>query len=310
MADSIYVIDDYVALGYVQATREGVLLIEANQTGDWAGAGTWQQPGQEVWQPFIAIPFQGQLGIFSVSSTATISTNTVSQTSLVIAGAMTFVMDASRIRNVSVSMSSVSSIQVDSLLATLVEKQFVSSSTLVSAGVRVCNSSVSVNSVSTLQSTGLKLALVTATMVSAAQITLNSVSQTNTAFQAQCTFVSAPIVGQLGEFSVQSIHSISITPNHIERVSSQMNAVTAIQLAAGTIFLGVFNVQAFAAQVAVSELYVIDPERIQLIVSETRINIIEPETRSRRIQNETRKLVVQHNKLVNVAGTPRDRREG
>ena len=310
MADSIYVIDDYVALGYVQAIREGVLLIQANQTGDWAGAGTWQQPGQEVWQPFIAVPFQGQVGIFSVSTTATISTNTVAQTSLVIAGAMTFVLDSSRIRNVSVSMSSVSSIQAVSLLATLVEKQFVSTTTIVSAGVRVHNSSVSVNSASTLQSTGLKLALVSAVMQAAAQITLTSVHQTNTAFQAQCTFVSAPIVGQLGQLSVQSTHSILFVPNHIERVSSQMNAVAAIQLAAGTIFIGVFNVQAFAAQVAVSELYVIDPERILAVLSESRINIIALETRSQKILSETRKLVVQHNKLVNVAGTPRDRREG
>jgi hypothetical protein len=56
--------------------------------------------------------------------------------------------------------------------------------------------------------------------------------------------------------------------------------------------------------------YSVDPERILAVLSESRINIIAQETRLQQILSETRNLVVQHTQLVDIAGTPIDRREG
>ena len=70
------------------------------------------------------------------------------------------------------------------------------------------------------------------------------------------------------------------------------------------------SLPAVTSSLATLIAYSVDPERILRILSESRINMITEETRSQQILSETRKLVVQHTQLVDIAGTPIDRREG
>jgi len=187
---------------------------------------------------------------------------------------------------------------------------------------------VGMNAVSTFVGNAIRAQNANLNVTSTAQSTFTPTVRVPLQLQAQCTFSASPIKGQLGTVNFAAVTNTNIQPNHIKRVTLTPNAVSTLLGTPGAKFQSTLQMNGFAATLFAGELYKIDPERILTILSEirsleitqetrlfdlnteTRINIIAQETRSKQILSETRNLVVQHNLLIDVAGTPRDRREG
>lgn len=312
----------------MQATRDASLNLQSNQAGDWAGMGTWEEPLQEIWQPFIADGIRAFVANFNTTAQCTFNTNQIAKTSLNISGAMTFVMDTSRIRNSTATFNSTSAFTSSVTQTHRNTLNVNSNSAFTAESLTLQLITLNLNSNITIAANALRVQPITSTMVSAAQITLNSIAQIQKTFQAQCTFTSAPIIGQVVELDIQSVSNIVFNPNHIERTNLLAATITTFTNFTNHINRVTLSVQGFATTFVVGEKYIIDPERIFTVLNEsrqlqimpetrlfelnneTRINMLEQELRSFLISSETRNLVVQHNLLVDVAGTPRDRREG
>jgi len=290
--------------------------------------GTWEEPLQEIWQPFIA---DGQRAFVSTADFNATSTFTSTQKVLArldINSAMTFVLDTSRIRNSEANFSSSSTFTANTTQQFASTADFNSVSTFTADSIVVNLSTVDMNAVSTFVSTPIRAQNATTNITSQAQSTFTPTVQVPLQFQAECTLSATPIKGHLGMVDFASEASVSIQPNHIERVTLTPNVVATFFSTPGVQFQSTLQMQGFAATLFAGELYKVDPERILTILSEirsleiteetrlfdldteSRINMIAQETRSKQILSETRNLVVQHNILIDVAGTPRDRREG
>lgn len=290
--------------------------------------GTWEEPLQEIWQPFIADGIRAFVSTANFSSTSTFSSTQIVKAQLLIDSAMTFVMDTSRIRNSQVNLASTSTFTANTTQTFASTANLPAVSTFTADSIVVNLTTVSMNAQSTFVGTGTRVQNADSNVTSTAQSTFTPTVRVPLQFQAQCTLSSSPVKGELGTVDFAAIHSITIQPNHIERVTFTPAAVTTLNAAGGSIQQSTLQMQGFAATLFLGELYKIDPERILTILSEirsleiteetrlfdldieSRINIIAQETRSKQILSETRNLVVQHNLLVDVAGTPRDRREG
>lgn len=290
--------------------------------------GTWEEPLQEIWQPFIADGVKAFVSTANLSSTSTFSSTQIVKAQLLIDSAMTFVMDTSRIRNSQVNLASTSTFTANTTQTFASTANLPAVSTLNADSIVVNLTTVSMNAQSTFVGTGTRVQNANLNVTSTAQSTFTPTVRVPLQFQAQCTFSSSPVKGELGTVDFAAISSITIQPNHIERVTFTPAALTTLNAAGGSIQQSTLQMQGFAATLFLGELYKIDPERILTILSEirslqiteetrlfdldieSRINIIAQETRSKQILSETRNLVVQHNLLVDVAGTPRDRREG
>jgi hypothetical protein len=290
--------------------------------------GTWEEPLQEIWQPFIADGVKAFVSTANFSTTSTLTSTQIVKAQLLIDSAMTFVMDTSRIRNSEANFASSSTFTANVTQTFASNTNLPAISTFTADTIVVSLTTVGMNAVSTFVSTPKRAQNSNLNVTSTAQSTFTPTVRVPLQFQAECTFSSSPVKGELGTVNFAAISSISIQPNHIERVTLTPNAVTTFNAAGGSILQSTLQMQGFAATLFLGEIFKIDPERILTILSEirslqitqetrlfdlnteTRINIIAQETRSRQILNETRNLVVQHNLLIDVAGTPRDRREG
>jgi hypothetical protein len=290
--------------------------------------GTWEEPLQEIWQPFIADGVKAFVSTANFNTTSTFTSTQKVLTRLDINSAMTFVLDTSRIRNSQASFASSSTFTANVTQKFASTANFNSVSTFTADSIVVNLITVGMNGVSTFVSTPIVAKNANLNVTSTAQSTFTPTVRVPLPFQAQCTFSSAPVKGELGTANFVSAATINIQPNHIKRVTLTPNAMSTLLGTPGVQFQSTLQMQGFAATLFAGELYKIDPERILTILSEirslqitqetrlfnlnteTRINIIAQETRAQQILNETRNLVVQHNLLIDVAGTPRDRREG
>ena len=172
----------------------------------------------------------------------------------------------------------------------------------------------------TLNAAGVSSMVSTAQVISAIRV------GTQLQFQAQTTI--AVVAGVTTSAQLNSISAISAAGVRIRNAQTQFTAISTVSGTGGTTQQITVALPAVTSSMATLIAYSVDPERILTILSEirslqiteetrlfdldieSRINIIAQETRSKQILSETRNLVVQHNLLVDVAGTPRDRREG
>lgn len=136
-------------------------------------------------------------------------------------------------------------------------------------------------------------------------------------------------IGAIGGLATLStITTVSVSGGRIRTSSATVASQATVDSIGGVIVGAQATISAFNTVVSVLFLYRVDPFRIYRIpsenrlaiiteetriytpLSETRINTIEQETRTREIASETRSLEVQPLELVDVAGTPIDRRQG
>ena len=272
--------------------------------------GTWEEPLQEIWQPFIADGVKAFVSTANFSTTSTLTSTQTVKARLDINSAMTFVMDTSRIRNSQANFASSSTFTANVTQKFASNTNLSAISTFTADTIVASLTTVGMNAVSTFVGTPIVAKNANLNVTSTAQSTFTTTVRVPLQFQAECTFSSSPVKGDLGTVNFAAISSISIQSNHIKRVTLTPNAVTTFNSTPGFKFQSTLQMNGFAATMFAGELYKIDPERILRILSESRINMITEETRAQQILNETRNLVVQHTQLVDIAGTPIDRREG
>jgi hypothetical protein len=269
--------------------------------------GTWQEPKQEIWQPFIegSKKFNGAkpeiVVVTTLSSPATVRAR------FAIDSAMSFVFSGlNRIQQSSAALFAQVTLEAQTKANIKNTANFVSTTSIAlnSSGER--SLSVSVNAT--------------------AQFKVTIIAEF--ANQSSFTLVGNAISGRVANLDEQVTTQINATPRHIHRPIFVPEVTISITPNAGQRFQNSFNVSGFASTFAVGEKYIIDPERIFTVLSESRmlqiapetrlfelnsesrINMLEQELRSLLISSETRKLAVQHTTVIDVAGTPRDRREG
>jgi hypothetical protein len=279
----------------------------ANQAGDWAGMGTWQEPKQEIWQPFIegSKKFNGAkpeiVVVTTLSSPATVRAR------FAIDSAMSFVFSGlNRIQQSSATLSAQATVVAQTKL----------------------------NAVSSLNVIGFFSTFTSSSGERSLNVSVNSTAQFRVtvraefANQSSFTLVGNAISGRVANLDGQVTAQINATPKQTHRPIFVPEVTISMAPNAGQRFQNSFSVSGFASTFAVGEKYIIDPERIFTVLSESRrlqiapetrlfelnsesrINMLEQELRSLLISSETRKLAVQHTTVIDVAGTPRDRREG
>lgn len=308
MADILYVIDGYVDPSYVVATRDASATFISNSTGQWQDMGTWQEPGQEVWQPFIAnaIAVQGFTKTLAVTSTLTstatvtiaVTLNNVSTMSV----AATIVGDGATINVSSGTLTTTATLQSTgaSTIAGVSQMQ--------TAEDHIERSSSTIQGTTTHITTATLNAVSSSSVVSTSQISSAITVGTQLQFQSQVTM--EVVAGVTAGATMAGISGITVSAARIRNVQTEFTAISTVSSTGGTQQQVTVTLPAVTSSMGTLIAYNVDPERILRILSESRINMITEETRSQQILSETRNLVVQHTQLVDIAGTPIDRREG
>ena len=279
----------------------------ANQAGDWAGMGTWQEPKQEIWEPFIEGSKKFFGGKPEIVVVTTLSSPATVRMRFAIDSALSFVFSGlNRIQQSSATLSAQTTLSAETRANIKSSANFISTTSIALSSSGERSLSVSVNSTAQFR------------------VTIRA----EFANQAAFALVGNPISGRVANLDGQVTAQISASPRQTHRPIFVPQVTLSIAPNAGQRFQNSFNASGFASTFAVGEKYIIDPERIFTVSSEsrrlqiapetrlfelnseTRINMLEQELRSFLISSETRNFAVQHTTLVDVAGTPRDRREG
>ena len=338
MADILYVVDGYVTLGYVKATRvastsistQGTLTatggviqqasatLVSNQSGlTWAEMGTWAEPKQEYWGPNFTVTAEFFIGgTINASSQATLSaTGTATfKPTITIGGVLQSTLTANLVGSgIILSLGSASVTAVGSAIrrtsATLSTTATLSADgDLDSKGTVLKLGSASVTASATMTGSGVSSISASAST----QITGRAIRQGAGAFTPQCTLSASAIIAIGGRAVLQGTASLSIPESGIFITRggfSNMTGVASWNIVAGILGDGVANLNATGSTLIIGSQFAIDPFRVFTIPTESRINILQQETRNHLVPSETRKYQVQHLSLVNETGIL-DRREG
>ena len=338
MADILYVVDGYVTLGYVKATRvastsistQGTLTatggeiqqasatLVSNQSGlTWAEMGTWAEPKQEYWGPNFTATADKFLGVtINASSQATLSaTGTATfKPTITIGGVLQSTLTANLVGSgIILSLGSASVTAVGGAIrrtsATLNTTATLSADgDLDSKGTVLKLGSASVTASATMTGTGVSSISASAST----QITGRAIRQGAGAFTPQCTLSASAIIAIGGRAVLQGTASLSIPESGIFITRggfSNMTGVASWNIVAGILGDGVANLNATGSTLIIGSQFAIDPFRVFTIPTESRINILQQETRNHLVPSETRNYKVQHLSLVNETGIL-DRREG
>ena len=338
MADILYVVDGYVTLGYVKATRvastsistQGTLTatggeiqqasatLVSNQSGlTWAEMGTWAEPKQEYWGPNFTVTAEFFIGgTINASSQATLSaTGTATfKPTITIGGVLQSTLTANLVGSgIILSLGSASVTAVGSAIrrtsATLSTTATLSADgDLDSKGTVLKLGSASVTASATMTGTGVSSISASAST----QITGRAIRQGAGAFTPQCTLSASAIIAIGGRAVLQGTASLSIPESGIFITRggfSNMTGVASWNIVAGILGDGVANLNATGSTLIIGSQFAIDPFRVFTIPTESRINILQQETRNHLVPSETRNYKVQHLSLVNETGIL-DRREG
>jgi len=349
VADILYVIDGYVDPGYVVATRDASATLDSNSNitanatrtqsaestlisnSNVTANATRTQTAQSTLISNSNVTVSASVGIAvtlnsvsAISATANmvgdgatikVSSGTLTATATLQGNSATQI-----ISNAQINSTANSIIQVSDILYVVdgyVDPGYVVSTAffpVINAAqinvtadrIRLANSTIQGNTThvttATLNATGQSSVVSTAQVISA--ITVGTQLQ----FQAQTTLQSQ--AGVTADAQLNSISNITALAARIRNAQTQFTVISTVNATTGTNQEVTVTLPAVTSTLIISIVYSVDPERIFNILSETRINMIAQETRAQQILSETRKLVVQHTQLVDIAGTPIDRREG
>jgi hypothetical protein len=327
VADILYVIDGYVDPGYVVAARDASATFISNSTGQWQDMGTWQEPGQEVWQPFIATAITQQgFASTTLSATSTLTSAAIVTIAKTLSVSSSMTATANLLGDGATIKVSSGTLTVDAKLQGIGVSTIASVTQMQTAENHIERTSSIIQGTTTHTVTATLNAAGQSSMVSTAQVSSAIRVGTQLEFQSQVTL--DVVAGVTASAQLNSISTITAAAARIRNAQTEFTVISTVSSTGGTQQRVTVTLPAVTSSLATLIAYSVDPERILTILSEirslqitqetrlfnlnteTRINIIAQETRSKQILNETRNLVVQHNLLIDVAGTPRDRREG
>ncbi len=309
MADILYVIDGYVDTGYVVATRDASATLISNSTGQWQDMGTWEEPGQEVWQPFIATAITQQgFASTTLSATSTLTSAAIVTISKTLSVSSSMTATANLVGDGATIKVSSGTLTVDAKLQGTGVSTIASVTQMQTAENHIERTSSIIQGTTTHTVTATLNAAGQSSMVSTAQVSSAILVGTQLEFQSQVTL--DVVAGVTASAQLNSTSTISAVGIRRFNVQETLLAISTVSSTGGTLQQVTVSLPAVTSGLATLIAYSVDPERILRILSESRINMITEETRSQQILSETRKLVVQHTRLVDIAGTPIDRREG
>jgi hypothetical protein len=309
VADILYVIDGYVDPSYVVATRDASATFISNSTGQWQDMGTWQEPGQEVWQPFIATAITQQgFAATTLSATSTLESSATVSIVVTLNAVSTITATANLLGDGATIKVSSGTLTVDATLQSTSASTIAGVSQMQTAENHIEVSSSTIQGTTTHTVTATLNAVSSSSMVSTAQVSSAILVGTQLEFQSQVTL--DVVAGVTASAELNSTSTISAVGIKRFNVQETLLAISTVSSTGGTQQQVTVSLPAVTSSLGTLIAYSVDPERILAVLSESRINIIAQETRLQQILSETRNLVVQHTQLVDIAGTPIDRREG
>lgn len=315
--------------------------VDMTHAGDevtWDEAGTWGYPFSEVWGPLFDVRATAIIGNnlsydLQTSATVVVDGDKTQRATIQADNFATFAVDATKVVSADTTLDAVASI-VDAFATSSRETSATLNSTITldSSAIFSVIGRSTLNATATVDTEGERSRSGQTTLQAQATQTLtgNEFAIRNAVADTETTATLDTVAGPLrsGTVTAQTVAQLQSDAERIQGIFQEnLISQATISVNAGVLSSAVANLNAFNTVVSVLTIYNIDPYRIypvksevrSLVVplesrnytvkSENRVNKVEAENRTIEIPSETRSLVVQHTKLVELAGTL-DRREG